>query len=170
MELSRHSAPLPGVRTLPASLVAGVLFADAAAHLYWATGLTWPAADARALSLAVLNFEIPFTPRVLLPLIALLCTAGGAVLARSRGRGGRFTAFVTLAVAAGLLLRGTAGLVWALALDSATPFYWLNLFLYTPLCLAMAAVALPLSGVLRLPPHSTAEALASSDRPRRGWA
>ena len=50
-------------------------------------------------------------------------------------------------VAAGLLLRGVAGIVWALGIGSSreTTFYWLNLTAYTPvcpiLCVAAAAVA-----------------------------
>jgi hypothetical protein len=38
-----------------------------------------------------------------------------------------------------VLVRGLLGLVWAFGLgtDTGSPFYWLNLFLYTPVCLAM---------------------------------
>ena len=124
-----------------ANLVAGVLLTDAAAHLYWTTGRTWPAHDVRALSLAVLNMEVPFTPPVLIPLVAALTTGAAAVVARSRGRGGRPASLVTLAVGCGVLLRGAAGLVWAFGIgaDTGMPFYWLNLFLYTPACLVMPA-------------------------------
>jgi 4,5:9,10-diseco-3-hydroxy-5,9,17-trioxoandrosta-1(10),2-diene-4-oate hydrolase len=43
-----------------------------------------------------------------------------------------------LAVAIGLLLRALAGLVWVggVGVEVGTAFYWLNLFGYTPLCLA----------------------------------
>ena len=60
-------------------LVACVLAIDGLAHLYWSMGLTWPAPDARALSLAVLGFQVPFTPGVLLPLVAVLFTAALAL-------------------------------------------------------------------------------------------
>lgn len=119
--------------------LAGLLAADGLAHLYWATGAAWPAADARALSLAVLGAEVPFTPPVVLPLAAALFTASAAVGARAYGRGGRAAALVTGAVAAGLTVRGLAGAGWALGLeagveDAGPVFHRLNLLLYTPLC------------------------------------
>ncbi|MEV0200146.1 DUF3995 domain-containing protein [Nonomuraea sp. NPDC050691] len=124
-------------------LTAAVLLTDAAAHLYWLTGSTWPAHDVGSLSRAVLNFEVPFTPRVLVPLVVVLTAGAVAVLACSRGRGGLPARVVTGAVAAGTLVRAAAGLVWILGIgaDAATPFYWLNLFLYTPLCVTMATAA-----------------------------
>ncbi|GAA2278743.1 hypothetical protein GCM10010149_23020 [Nonomuraea roseoviolacea subsp. roseoviolacea] len=152
------------------TLTAAVLLTDAAAHLYWLTGRTWPAHDVRSLSLAVLNLEVPFTPRVLVPLAAVLTTGAVAVLARSRGRGGLPARLVTGAVAAGTLVRAVAGLVWILGIgsDTATPFYWLNLIVYTPLCAAMATAAgllalRPLAPAAR-PPHPTGPA-ATLSRP-----
>ncbi|MEU5864474.1 MULTISPECIES: DUF3995 domain-containing protein [unclassified Nonomuraea] len=125
------------------ALTASVLLADATAHLYWLTGRTWPAREVGSLSLAVLNFEVPFTARVLVPLVVVLGTGAAAVLTCSRGRGGLPARLVTGAVAAGTLVRAVAGLVWILGIgaDTATPFYWLNLFLYTPLCVFMATAA-----------------------------
>ncbi|MFJ8079352.1 DUF3995 domain-containing protein [Streptomyces sp. NPDC096205] len=133
--------------------VAALLALDGLAHVYWATGATWPAADERTLSLAVLGTEVPFTAPVVLPLAALLFTSAAAVLGRATGRGGRRTRrllrLVTLAVAAGLMLRGTAGIAWALGLgeDAGPVFHRLNLLLYTPVCLvfglAAARAALP---------------------------
>src|SRR4051794_37061934 len=38
-----------------------VLAADAACHLFWMMGMTWPFPDERRLSLAVLGFPAPFT-------------------------------------------------------------------------------------------------------------
>lgn len=129
------------------TLVAAVLAIDGVAHLYWSTGLTWPASDSRALSLAVLGFSAPFTPGVLLPLAALLFTA--ALLAGGRARLGRrhrigwLLQAGTVAVTAGLLVRALAGLVWAcgIGVRTDTAFYWLNLFVYTPACLALGAAA-----------------------------
>ncbi|MEU8326401.1 DUF3995 domain-containing protein [Nonomuraea sp. NPDC048881] len=125
------------------ALTASVLLTDAAAHLYWLTGRTWPARDVSSLSLAVLNFEAPFTPRVLVPLVAVLGAGAAAVLVCSRGRGGLPARLVTAAVAAGTLVRAAAGLVWiaGVGADARTPFYWLNLFLYTPVCVVMATAA-----------------------------
>ncbi|WP_328927008.1 DUF3995 domain-containing protein [Streptomyces sp. NBC_00190] len=124
--------------------LAGLLAADAAVHLYWATGATWPAADERALSLAVLGIETSFGPGSVLPLAAVLLTGASAALAHTHGRGGRATRAVTGAVAAGLTVRGLAGLGWAAGvLDSppGSPFYALNLLVYTPACLAAAWAA-----------------------------
>ncbi|WP_405439207.1 DUF3995 domain-containing protein [Streptomyces avidinii] len=152
--------------------VAGLLAADGLAHLYWATGATWPAADERALSLAVLGIETSFGPGAVLPLAAVLLTGATAVLARTRGRGGRASRAVTAAVAAGLAVRGLAGLGWAAGLLPSppdSPFHALNLALYTPLCLAAAWAAARLAaqrnshqttfpGARGSTPHSSASA------------
>ncbi|MEU7742283.1 hypothetical protein [Nonomuraea sp. NPDC049158] len=120
----------------PGAFAATVLLLDALVHLFW---VVRPIADPRALSLAVLNAEVPFTPRVLLPLILVLSVAAVSVATASGGRGGWVAKVVTMAVGAGVLVRGLVGLVWAFGLgaDTGSPFYWLNLFLYTPVCLAM---------------------------------
>ncbi|MER5302554.1 DUF3995 domain-containing protein [Streptomyces lasiicapitis] len=128
--------------TRAAALVASVLAADAAFHLYWTTGATWPAADDRALSQAVLGTEVPFTPPILLPLVALLLTGAAFVLARSRHPGRQLFRLGTLAVAAGLSLRAAAGVYWLFAKETGTTFHWLNLTLYTPLCAVLAVAAL----------------------------
>ncbi|MEU3721660.1 DUF3995 domain-containing protein [Streptomyces sp. NPDC031705] len=124
--------------------VAGLLGADGLAHLYWATGATWPASGERALSLAVLGAEVSFGPRVVLPLAALTLTAGAGVLAHGYGRGGRLARAVTGAVAVGLGVRGLAGLGWAagvLASPPGSPFHALNLAVYTPACLGFGWAA-----------------------------
>ncbi|MGW6846038.1 DUF3995 domain-containing protein [Streptomyces sp. NPDC054958] len=124
--------------------VAGLLAADGLVHLYWATGATWPAPDERSLSLAVLGLDTSFGPGAVLPLAAVLLTGATAVLAHTLGRGGRATRAVTGAVAAGLAVRGLAGLGWAAGLLDSPPdsaFYVLNLALYTPVCLAAAWAA-----------------------------
>ncbi|MGW2672451.1 DUF3995 domain-containing protein [Streptomyces sp. NPDC001272] len=124
--------------------LAALLAADGLAHLYWATGATWPAPDERALSLAVLGTEVSFGPPVVLPLAALTLTVAAAVLAHSRHRGGRVTGAVTGAVAAGLAVRGLAGLGWAAGLlptPPGSPFATLNLAVYTPACLGFGWAA-----------------------------
>ncbi|CAM5536604.1 hypothetical protein SAVIM338S_04219 [Streptomyces avidinii] len=129
-------------------ILAALLAADGLLHLYWATGATWPAPDERTLSLAVLGTEVSFGPPVVLPLAALTLTGAAAVLTHTSRRGNRPTRLaarlVTAAVAAGLTVRGLAGLGWAVGLlDSPpdSPFHTLNLTLYTPACLAAAWAA-----------------------------
>ncbi|MER6128618.1 DUF3995 domain-containing protein [Streptomyces sp. NPDC001795] len=135
----RPDSPTP---TRAAALVASVLTADALLHLYWTTGATWPAADDRSLSQAVLGTDVPFTPPILLPLVALLLTAAASVLAHSRRPRHLLLRFGTLVVAAGLSLRALAGIYWLFAKETGTAFYWLNLALYTPLCAVLAVATL----------------------------
>ncbi|MFC9595177.1 DUF3995 domain-containing protein [Streptomyces sp. NPDC056944] len=125
--------------------VAALLAVLALTHVYWATGLTWPAADERGLSLAVLGSVVSFGPAVVLPLALLEGCAAVAVAAHARGdRGRRIPRLVTYAVAGGMLLRGAAGLVWiVLGRDgSGAAFPWLNALLYTPLSLVFGWTAL----------------------------
>lgn len=148
---ARRTGPFrtpPPARVL-ARIVAVVLALDGLAHLVWATGVRWPASDTRTLSFALLGAELPFTALVLLPLAALLL--GGAAVVGYRavlGRRHRFGTLLqigTLTVATALAIRALAGLVWVLGVG--TPpnfpaFYWLNLLVYTPLCLLLATASL----------------------------
>ncbi|MBB4981630.1 MULTISPECIES: DUF3995 domain-containing protein [Streptomyces] len=125
--------------------VAVLLAVLALVHVYWATGLTWPAADERSLSLAVLGAVVSFGPAVVLPLAVLEGGAAVAVAAHARGvRGRRIPRLVTYAVAGGMLLRGAAGLVWIVVGrdGSGAAFPWLNALLYTPLSLVFGWKAL----------------------------
>mgnify|MGYP001350331966 CR=1 FL=1 len=131
-------------------LVAAVLATDGLLHAYWATGRIWPARDPKTLSLAVLNVDISFaTPGVFVLACALLLGAL-TVLARVHHLGmlgqmipAPLLQLGILMIAAGLLLRGLAGIVWALGLIAAKSklFYQLNLMLYTPVCLLLLAAA-----------------------------
>ncbi|MFC5182776.1 alpha/beta fold hydrolase [Actinomadura harenae] len=131
--------------------VATLLAVDGVFHLYWATGMTWPATDDRSLSLAVLGGEVPFTPGVLLPLVAVLFGAATGVLLFSQRRFPRWTGLVTFGVATGMLVRGLVGIVWACGVldGSGSTFFWLNLLLYTPVCLLFGTAAAWLAGVHR---------------------
>ncbi|MFD7866219.1 DUF3995 domain-containing protein [Streptomyces sp. NPDC059783] len=148
---------MPRDRLLPspraaARTVAAVLGGDAALHLLWSTGSTWPAGDAASLSYAVLGIDAPFTPPVVLPLAAALLGGAALVTARARlGRGHRLGPLLqagTLAVAGGTALRALAGIGWAAGLrtgldpGAGPTFHLLNWTLYTPLCLLLAAAAL----------------------------
>jgi pimeloyl-ACP methyl ester carboxylesterase len=143
-------------------VIAGVHGLLALVHVYWATGATWPAVDQRALSIAVLGGEVSFAPRVVLPLAALHLLLAAAVLTSGRYRISRAALG---ALIAGLSARAAIGVVWAFGAgtDTGTAFYWLNLFLYTPACLALViadlrllqvrwlsrlAVAVPVVGVI----------------------
>lgn len=143
------------IRRRAGQAVAALLALDGLLHLYWATGLTWPASGQRTLSIWVLGGEVPFTPRVLLPLAAVLFTAAAAVLGRGLGRGGpwarRLLGWLTLVVAAGLLARGLVGLAWMCRVGggSGRVFYWLNLLVYTPVCLGFGLAAACVAGVGR---------------------
>jgi hypothetical protein len=131
--------------------VATVLGVDALFHVYWMTGLTWPARDTRTLSRVVLNADVPFTPRGLAPLVVILASGALLVLARAGLVDGWLPDWVpgwvptagTIAVAGGTLLRAGAGVVWILGIGARTgsTFYWLNLALYTPVCLILCGAA-----------------------------
>jgi hypothetical protein len=122
---------------------------DALIHAYWLTVHTWPARDTRALSRPVLNADVPFTPRVLAPVVVALAAGAAAVLAKAGLLGASLPAWLpgwvpvagTLAVAAGSFLRGGAGVSWAAGIGARrdTAFYWLNLTAYTrPVCSCVA--------------------------------
>ncbi|MDA1361155.1 DUF3995 domain-containing protein [Glycomyces luteolus] len=126
--------------------VESVLIADAAFHLLWATGSTWPAADVRTLSYALLGAEVSFAPGLLLALAALALTTLAVIHCRARvERCHRLYPLLqagALAFLAFVSVRALAGLIWALGVGAAADhadFHRLNLFAYTPLCLAMAA-------------------------------
>lgn len=113
----------------------------AVVHLYWATGTTWPADDTRSLSNAVIGGEVSFAPGVLLPLAAFHLVLAAALATCARHRAARV---VVMGLVLGLSARAAVGLVWVLGIgsDTATPFYWLNLFVYTPACVLLAGVDL----------------------------
>ncbi|MEU6579102.1 DUF3995 domain-containing protein [Streptomyces sp. NPDC046805] len=135
----RLDTPAP---TRAAGLIASVLTLDALFHLYWTTGATWPAADDRSLSEAVLGTVVPFTPPVLFTLVALLLTGAALVLARARRPRHLLLRIGTLVMTAGFSLRALAGIYWLFAKEAGTAFYWLNLTLYTPVCVVLAVAAL----------------------------
>lgn len=124
------------------AVLLGVL---ALVHVYWATGAVWPAADERALSLAVLGSVVSFGPAVVLPLAALEAVGSVCVGGYAWGLGGRFARLARLAwlgtavFVGGLLLRGAVGVVWIIAGKdgSGAVFPWLNALAYTPLCLVL---------------------------------
>jgi pimeloyl-ACP methyl ester carboxylesterase len=145
-------------RKWPAYAIAAVLFLDGLLHLYWATGLTWPASDTRSLSLALLNIDVPFRPPLLLALAATVWAGAGVVLLHARhdraGLIGRLAQAGTAAFTATVLLRALLG-CWWLGTPGSLPatFYWLNLLLYTPLCAVLSVLGLRLLGSANPPPE-----------------
>jgi hypothetical protein len=136
--------------TLAGILIAAVLTADGLLHAYWATGHIWPARNPKTLPLAVLNVEISFATPGVFALACALLLGALAVLARVHVLGtldqhipASLLQVGIIVVAAGLLLRGLAGLAWALGVLPAKSslFYQLNLMLYTPVCLLLFAAA-----------------------------
>ncbi len=115
-----------------------MLVLDALLHLYWSTGARWPAPDERTLSMAVLGTPVSFAPRIVLPLAATLLVAA-AVVHFSAVTGHRLLRAGTLMVATGLLIRALAGAVWVfgVGVEPGSAFFWLNLLLYTPLCVVL---------------------------------
>ncbi|MCF2531998.1 DUF3995 domain-containing protein [Yinghuangia soli] len=158
--------------------VAALLTADAVLHAFWATGATWPAETTEGLSYGLLNADVPFTPPILLPLCAVLGTAALGVFAYSRSLGGPFVRsaarLATAGVAAGMTVRALAGVGWAFGIgaDSDTTFYWLNLALYTPVCVGFGYAAARLAaaggrrGVTPSPSHGSAPGTVHGTAPR----
>lgn len=137
----------PAARRRAGAAVASLLAGDAVLHAVWATGVTWPADSTATLSQGLLNADVPFTPQVLLPLVAVLATAATCVHAHAHawGRDGlrTLTHLVTGAVAVGLTVRAIAGVVWAFGVgaDPGSTFYRLNLLVYTPVCIGFGYAA-----------------------------
>ncbi|TDW14239.1 alpha/beta fold hydrolase [Kribbella kalugense] len=128
-------------------IVAGVHGVLAGLHVWWATGTTWPAADERSLSMAVLGGQASFAPRVVLPLALLHVLLAVAILTSERWKLSRLVVGV---LAAGLAARAAAGLVWITGVGTTPAFYWLNLLVYTPICIALCVADLKMLRVRRL--------------------
>jgi uncharacterized protein DUF3995 len=135
-----------------ALVVAAAHVVLALVHVYWATGATWPAPDARSLSNAVLGTEVSFAPRVVLPLAALHVVLAVAVVIRAtRARGTRgytLAHLVVLCLVVGVGARAALGVILAFGIgtDPSSPFYWLNLLLYTPAAVLLLLADLSILG------------------------
>ena len=146
--MNEHLQVLAGI------VIAAVLALDGLLHAYWATGQLWPARTKLSLVQAVLNSSNTrsFRPTILVPLASLLLLGALTILARIHQLGtlgqlipDAWLQLASVVIATGLLLRGVAGIGWALGLAPARSklFYRLNLLVYTPVCLILfiAAVA-----------------------------
>jgi hypothetical protein len=131
----------------------GGLLALAAIHLAWAAGSSWPLATRADLADAVIGRsggEVP-SPAACLLVAGLLASAAatlGAPDSRPRRAGAR-----TLVMAFGA--RGTLGAAGRTELlvpgSSSRRFRALDRRLYSPICLTLAALALPAARVGRSP-------------------
>lgn len=144
------------VQELAGIVIAGILALDGLLHGYWATGQIWPARSKLSLVRAVLNSDNTraFRPVILLPLALLLICGALIVLARVHHLGmpgqlipGSLLQSGILVVATGLLVRGVAGIGWALGLAPTRSrlFYRLNLLFYTPVCVVLFIVAVAIA-------------------------
>lgn len=136
------------------TVTAAVLAGDGACHMFWATGHTWPATTRTGLARGLLNTtgEMPvgvllFLSLILLFTAALLLAKAGLLRSLADMAPAKFLQFVAVAVLAGAALRGVAGLIWIFGFgdEMGSPFYWLNLALYTPACCLLAAACLTLA-------------------------
>jgi hypothetical protein len=124
------------------------LLAIAGLHVVWATGSSWPLRDSSMLTDAVVGNEggvVP-SPAACLAVAGLLGTAAALVDGRPRrmpaiGRIGSAGVVATLATRGGF---GLAGRTDALVPGSSSErFRRLDRRVYSPLCLSLAALALP---------------------------
>lgn len=136
------------------TLAAAVLAGDGACHMFWATGRAWPATTRAGLARGLLNVSGEMPTGALLFLSLLLLATAVLLLARAgllRSLGdrlpARFLRSVAIVVTAAAAVRGIAGLIWILGVgdDLGSPFYWLNLALYTPACCLLLTAGIMLA-------------------------
>jgi uncharacterized protein DUF3995 len=136
------------VTRLPPLVAAGGLGALAGLHLVWATGSPWPMTDGTALADAMAGGEGGASPgpAACVAVAGLLGTASALVAGRPR-RFPRMCRAGSTGVVAVLATRGALGLLGRTDLvspGSVSPrFRRLDRRRYSPLCLLLAALALP---------------------------
>ncbi|HEY0137828.1 MAG TPA: DUF3995 domain-containing protein [Nannocystis sp.] len=134
------------VSSLAAAVVAACLIVLAFIHVYWGAGGAWPARTRAGLGPMVVGTPpgtaMPNLPACLL-VAALLVTAAGLVASAGLADEPPWFARLGSAGVAGVLaLRGLGGFIdGRLRPDTRTqPYYALNRRIYSPLCLALAAL------------------------------
>jgi Protein of unknown function (DUF3995) len=127
-------------------LAAAGLGGLAALHALWATGSPWPLADRAALADAVAGRRRFPSTAACLSVAGLLATAAGVVAGRPRGLP-RLRRAGAAGVTAALAVRGALGLAGRTDLISpgatSARFRSLDRRLYSPCCLALAALSAP---------------------------
>jgi hypothetical protein len=111
-------------------------------HVLWACGSPWPASDRKTLAQAVGGFsEFPGPAACLL--VAALLGVSAAAVAGTSNRSARFSQFASSTTAVVLTLRGAVGLAGFMPNGKRSlRFATLDRRVYSPLCLALAAMAL----------------------------
>jgi hypothetical protein len=120
-------------------------------HLAWAAGSSWPMGDRRALTDAVVGRrDGVFPPPAACVLVAGALGAGAASVLADGGPAPGLRAAGARACVAAFALRGAAGMCGRtdlLSPGSCSPrFRALDRRIYSPLCLALAALASPAAG------------------------
>lgn len=124
---------------------AATLAALAVLHATWGSGSTWPASDKRALTARTIGSQ-RFPGRSACFVVAGLLTAAAALVSGHPRRVPNVSRAGSVGVAV-LTVRGLLGLAGRTDLVSpgsaGAPFRRLDRRLYSPLCLALAGLALP---------------------------
>jgi hypothetical protein len=151
-----------------AQLAAVLLVAVGALHALWAAGSTWPFDDQEGLARTVVNVPASEMPSAALTLVISFLTWIAALLLLGRAGWWRmgmpswvFT-LGTWGVAAVLFGRALLG-VQSIGVDSTHGR--LDLAIYSPLCLLLAALAAVVAAWGKRPPASRPSALRSSAPP-----
>ena len=144
---------MPPVLAVPlrqvSPLAAGTcLVSIGAAHLAWAAGASWPAADRAQLADRMAGRPPEGMPGTLACVsVAGLCFAAGALVAGGARHTGPARRIGVATVVSVLVVRGALGLAGRTDLVSpgsdSPRFRDLDRRVYSPLCLAIAAMALP---------------------------
>ena len=133
---------------ISALLAAVLLVAAAVVHVFWGVGGVWPARDGTALAKAVVGPKQEAMPGlVACAMIAVLLCGGAAVVLARAGivdagpdRLWRLGAWVVVGV---LIARGAIGLATSALARPRETYHRLDLRAYSPLCLVIAALAVP---------------------------
>ena len=146
--LTQRPNPTPPVKQAAGDVAALALGGIGALHAAWGSGLTtWPGADSRSLAEKVVGGTRFPSARACYVVAALLGTASGLVAMRSRVTDPKSFALAhigTKTVGSVLVFRGVGGLIVSSlgVFNQTSAFRRANLFLYSPLCLALGAVTL----------------------------
>jgi len=125
-----------------AVVLTSVLLAIAGAHAYWGVGGIWPARSAAVLARTVIGdgrSRMP-PPWSCFVVAGLLAVVGALPWVMLRWPQDHLVLVVTIVVSAVFFIRGSAGYSprWR-SRFSAEPFAKLDMQLYSPLCMALAA-------------------------------